>query len=306
MASKTFDQLTDLAAAPSSGDWFALVDTSASSTKKLDAKYLVRDSGGSGAIVTGTFTLTLQQSMQAAGRNVANTFTATQTIDNSAGSGLASDIRGASGSNVQRLRTAAGVDVLTALANGDLIAHGYLYTVGINWTSRTSAADNSWLSVAYGNGLFVAVAQTGTGNRVMSSPDGINWTSRTSAADNDWYGVAYGNGLFVAVANTGTGNRVMSSPDGINWTIRTSAADNNWRGVAYGNGLFVAVAYSGTGNRVMSSPDGINWTIRTSAADNQWYGVAYGNGLFVAVANTGTANRVMSSGKQIENITNIG
>ena len=135
------------------------------------------------------------------------------------------------------------------------------------WTSRTSAADNNWYSVTYGNGLFVAVANSGTGNRVMTSPDGINWTARTSAADNQWYSVTYGNGLFVAVSASGTGNRVMTSPDGITWTSRTSAADNNWQSVCYGNGLFVAVAVTGTGNRVMTSPDGITWTSRTSAAD---------------------------------------
>jgi hypothetical protein len=60
--------------------------------------------------------------------------------------------------------------------------------------------------------LFVAVASTGSGNRVMTSPDGVNWTIRDSAADNTWWGVAYGNGLFVAVASTGSGNRVMTSP----------------------------------------------------------------------------------------------
>lgn len=42
---------------------------------------------------------------------------------------------------------------------------------GINWTSRQSAADNSWVSVTYGNGLFVAVSQSGTGNRVMTSSE---------------------------------------------------------------------------------------------------------------------------------------
>ena len=113
---------------------------------------------------------------------------------------------------------------------------------GTNWTSRTSAADNYWRGVTYGNGLFVAVAYSGIGNRVMTSPDGINWTTRTSAADNDWRSVTYGNGLFVAVASSGIGNRVMTSPDGITWTIRTSAADNDWRSATYGNGLFVAVA----------------------------------------------------------------
>ena len=39
---------------------------------------------------------------------------------------------------------------------------------GTTWTSRTSAADNDWHSVAYGNDLWVAVASTGTGSRVMT------------------------------------------------------------------------------------------------------------------------------------------
>jgi predicted RecA/RadA family phage recombinase len=89
---------------------------------------------------------------------------------------------------------------------------------GITWTSRTSAADNSWNCVAFGNGLFVAVASTGTGDRVMTSPDGITWTARTSAADNLWASVAYGNGRFVAASTDGTGNRVMTSTNGVSWT----------------------------------------------------------------------------------------
>jgi hypothetical protein len=166
---------------------------------------------------------------------------------------------------------------------------------GIDWTAGSGAEGDSWRSVAYGNGLFVAVSDSGTGNRVMTSPDGITWTIRTSAADNNWNSVAYGNGLFVAVSDSGTGNRVMTSPDGITWKIRTSAADNNWRSVTYGNGLFVAVSLDGTNNRVMTSPDGITWTSRTPAADNNWRSITYGNGLFVAVSNSGTGNRVMTS-----------
>jgi hypothetical protein len=73
--------------------------------------------------------------------------------------------------------------------------------MGVNWTSQTSAANNQWQSVTYGNGLFVAVAGSGTGNRVMTSPDGITWTSRISAADKRWQSVTYGNGRFVAVTD---------------------------------------------------------------------------------------------------------
>ena len=172
---------------------------------------------------------------------------------------------------------------------------------------NSGTVDNNWTSITYGQvggqGLYVAVAGSGTGNRVMTSPNGTEWTVQSSAADNNWNSVTYGQvngqGLFVAVASSGTGNRVMTSPDGITWTIRTSAADNFWTSVAYGQvggqGLFVAVAGSGTGNRVMTSPDGITWTSRTPAAALAWNSVTYGQGLFVAVSNSGTGNRVMTS-----------
>ena len=169
--------------------------------------------------------------------------------------------------------------------------------------AMTSAADNNWISVCWSpeRGIFVAVAESGTGNRVMTSPNGITWTARTSAADHNWRSVCWSpeRGLFVVVSSTGTGNRVMTSPDGITWTARTSAADNNWNSVCWSpeRGLFVAVAWSGSGNRVMTSPDGITWTSRTSAADNQWISVCWSpvRGLFVAVSNNGTGNRVMTS-----------
>ena len=50
---------------------------------------------------------------------------------------------------------AYGLSLLLMLAYGQASAQ-------ITWTSRTSAADNGWRSVAYGNGLFVAVAASGT------------------------------------------------------------------------------------------------------------------------------------------------
>jgi len=173
----------------------------------------------------------------------------------------------------------------------------YLDLGTATWNLRTSAVDNIWYSVTFGNGLFVAVAESGTGNRVMTSPDGVTWTSRTSAVDNTWKSVTFGNGLFVAVANSGTGNRVMTSPDGITWTARTSATDDGWRSVTFGNGLFVAVANGGTGSRLMTSPDGITWTARTSAAPiNTWESVTHGNGLFAAVSYNGTTvNSAMTS-----------
>ena len=173
-------------------------------------------------------------------------------------------------------------------------------TGGTSWSTQTSTAASSggWDAIAYGNGVFVAVAQTtSTTGAVQTSPDGITWTARTSTAASGtagWYSVAYGNGVFVAVARTNsTAGAVQTSPDGITWTARTSTAPSGlfgWYSVTYGNGIFVAVSDStSTTGAVQTSPDGITWTARTSTASSGvggWYAIAYGNGVFVAVAPT--------------------
>jgi hypothetical protein len=40
---------------------------------------------------------------------------------------------------------------------------------GATWTARQAATDNWWYSICYGDGTFVAVAQDGSGNRVMTN-----------------------------------------------------------------------------------------------------------------------------------------
>jgi hypothetical protein len=165
------------------------------------------------------------------------------------------------------------------------------------WVSRTSAADNDWQAIAYGNGIFVAVSNTGVGNRVMTSPTGVTWTIRTSAADNSWNGVAFGNGIFVAVASSGA-SRVMTSPDGITWTSRTAATANSWQSVAFGGGVFTAVSPDGASTRAMWSTDGITWTaslVVGPSSDSAWQSITYGGGYFVIVADSVVGAAVYSA-----------
>jgi hypothetical protein len=148
--------------------------------------------------------------------------------------------------------------MFVALAGSDILGNQIAYSSngGQAWSTVAAPADNMWSGIAYGNGQFVAVAATGSGDRVMTSPDGINWTLRTGIPDYPWSSITYGNGMFVAVAKglgTGNLNRIMTSPDGINWTLVQSPTDNDWTSIAHGDDTFVAVAYSGTGNRVMSA-----------------------------------------------------
>ena len=153
-----------------------------------------------------------------------------------------------------------------------------------NWTSRTSGFGTATVyTIGFGNGLFLAVGNSGT---LTTSPDGITWTSRTSGFGTTRInGVTYGDGLYVAVGYSG---KLTTSTDGTTWTSRTSGFGTTAiRGVTYGDGLYVAVGSSGT---MTTSTDGTTWTTRTSGfgSTDNIYGVTYGDGLYVAVGDSGT------------------
>jgi len=153
---------------------------------------------------------------------------------------------------------------------------------GTTWTTRTSGFGTSnILGVTYGDELYVAVGDSGT---MTTSTDGTTWTTRASGfGTSEISGVTYGDGLYVAVGSSGT---LTTSTDGTTWTARTSGFGTTAiRGVTYGGGLYVAVGDSG---KLTTSPDGITWTTRTSGfGTTRIWGVTYGDGLYVAVGETG-------------------
>jgi 6-phosphogluconolactonase (cycloisomerase 2 family) len=162
---------------------------------------------------------------------------------------------------------------------------------GTTWTGVTAPEANQWKGITYGEGLFVAVADTGT-NRVMTSPDGTNWTVRTASSANGWQEVVYAEGRFVAVSETDT---AMSSEDGITWTARTTPGNSDWYGLAYGGGYFAALGDPLTGTTyIMTSPDGITWTEQSAPNTNFFISLTYGEGKFVSASTDGT-NRVLVS-----------
>jgi len=65
----------------------------------------------------------------------------------------------------------------------------------ISWTQSTLPATNNWRCVRNNLSTYVAVSDSGVGNRVMTSTDGINWASQVSAADNAWKEVVWGPGV---------------------------------------------------------------------------------------------------------------
>jgi hypothetical protein len=148
-------------------------------------------------------------------------------------------------------------------------------TDGITWTQRSLPslpAYSTGYSVAYGNGLFVAVA-SGTS---ATSTDGISWTQRT-LANYQW--IAYGNGLFVAV---GGSSAYATSTDGVTWSSGTMPSGvSEVSRIMYDNGTFVATQ---TGQYFATSNNGTSWTRRIFPVYMTLPSVAYGNNRFVAVA----------------------
>ena len=177
-----------------------------------------------------------------------------------------------------------GRDVISSIAyaNGMFVAVGesgniVTSTDGIAWTRQTSPVSSTLIAVTYGNGMFVAVGESGS---IVTSTDGITWTKQTLKDRSILNAVTYGNGMFVAV---GENNLSVRSTDGITWTS-SSTPDRILKSITYGNGMFVAVGYT---RGIATSTDGKTWTSQTSPVSTDFKSVTYANGMFVAVGSSG-------------------
>lgn len=156
---------------------------------------------------------------------------------------------------------------------------------GKTWTSVT-IPNGWWSDVAYGNGVFVAVAykadmyDTSGTTQAVYSKNGINWYKSTLPAAQNWTSVTYGDGKFVAVADSG--NWAAYSTNGTTWTKCAMPLSAKWSDVTYGNGKFVAVASDR--NKAVYSSDGVKWTVATlPSTSNRWAAVAAGEDMFIAI-----------------------
>jgi hypothetical protein len=166
---------------------------------------------------------------------------------------------------------------------------------GIVWKESTNLRKKWLRTVAYGNGMFVAVGVNGL---MLTSPNGITWSERGSLtsmhldqiiwADNR-FNVPEGNGMMLSSADGVTWmKRPLKMPDGI---TRTVQGKNPFTAMAYGNSRYVAVRQG----RIVTSSDGISWN-ESAPAGAQLRGIAYGKGIFVSVGERGT---VLTSGDGI-------
>lgn len=164
---------------------------------------------------------------------------------------------------------------------------------GRAWQARVMPISASWAAVTYGGGRFVAVAKGG--NQTAWSTDGITWVAGGALpASGDWVSVGYGGGVFVALCTNSA--IAATSVDGVTWVQRALPSSTTWKSIAFGAALFVAISGTFT---YATSPDGVTWTARTLATTGTWNSVAYSSSLSmfacVGFATGGTSTSIIST-----------
>jgi len=155
----------------------------------------------------------------------------------------------------------------------------------------SKAVDPTWVthdfdlfkvnSVAYGNGLFVAV-----GEGIATSPDGLTWTNRNITPQYPLNRVIYANGKFTAIGNLGV---LYNSTTGTSWTNNKFTSSNTINSITFANGYYIATIDGGS---IIYSSNGVSWTGKYINSSDTYITSSYIGGRFVVggvVGRTATA-----------------
>ncbi len=197
----------------------------------------------------------------------------------------------------------AGAPLLAVASSGVVsVAVGEAGTIrrstnGQTWSAAASGTSADLTSVAWGNGMFVAVGVAqgfpnySNGNVIiLTSPDGLTWTDRTAGAAylsnwKDFLKVGYGGGRFFAsgwYAYIGT-----SADNGMTWMQAIpSTTRYDIKAFAYGNGVQLATGINRDNADAASNlitADGVNWVPLNSLSQNAQAGAAFFQNTFITV-----------------------
>jgi hypothetical protein len=230
--------------------------TSIGATANLVGVYFIATGAGSG---TGTATPVANHLVAVSSSTTVNAYSTDGGITWNAGGSLPGGISG----------TAVSIAYGRYNNNGRWMALGsggataYSTNGGVSWIAGGSLAAGTWTSIAYGQGVWVAISTGGTATS-YSTDGGLTWTAGGALpASSTWISIAYGANKFVAVSSNGAVDPAYSVNKGVTWS---SADETGYLGsgtitdVRYGQGVFVVTTSSS--NNMVSSENGINWTTR--------------------------------------------
>lgn len=152
----------------------------------------------------------------------------------------------------------------------------------------TQAPGTQYVSVGYGNGKFVGLANNDA--TLAVSTNGTSWTQQALPYSAAWTSIAYGASYWVITSSGGSaisGSRVIYSNSNLaTWKTSYLPSISTWSYVAYGNGTFVAIT-NNSASAAYSTNFGATWGSATGLPNATWSGLAYGGGIFVAITTGG-------------------
>ena len=161
-----------------------------------------------------------------------------------------------------------------AFGNNTFVAIGsnsqvYSTDNGRTWTFAATPIppNGSWVSVAFGNGVFVAVGFY-PGIQYYSDDNGRTWKLATTVIPDYWSCVTFGNGSFVMA---GWGAGAAYSTDGRNWTRSPLSGSITWEGITFIRDTFYV---TGIYNQAFSIDNGVSWTISPGSLPGNWLSIA--------------------------------
>lgn len=181
---------------------------------------------------------------------------------------------------------------------------------GVSWTLLDAGVvpspNNHVSSIAYGNGRFVAVMDSGPSalfavSSLLTSTDGINWTTNALSAE---YGtvhrVVFAGGQFELLTAELTlpfpgvlvDRYLLTSTNGTNWARLDYDGDFRLEDLLYEGGVYVGVGRGtndSTKGVIATSSDLNSWQVRRSDVASVLDRVASGDGKFVATGSFVTA-----------------
>lgn len=144
-----------------------------------------------------------------------------------------------------------------------------------HWTVPNAVTSMPLRDVVFGNGMFIAVGDSGT---ICCSPTCSTWTLTPALTLKNLNALAFNCNTFVAVGDAGT---ILTSKDGTSWTKVNSKTTSDLNSICVENEQFVAVSPT-TSGPILASKDGVTWTSSTTGA-NDYQRLISGNGIFVIV-----------------------
>ena len=191
---------------------------------------------------------------------------------------------------------------------------------GEDWAAEYSVLPYSsgWDSIAFGNGVFVAVGINSSSNAIFAtSSDGVTWSGGIIRSATGSCGVAFGNGFFVSAFKSGSNFISHKSTDGMTWELVSASLSLSEMGpiapIQYGNGVFVGVSmFNGSsyeGKTSIYSEDGLNWStyecprVLFTPYPDSYQTFRFGGGKVIAIGYDGNTGICSSDGKTWESFT---